>query len=86
MAEIEIGLGAVLQHVNFAMLIGAHRARVDVKIGIEFLEHDLQSPVLQECAQGSRRETFPQGTNHTTGDKNIFHFFFLFDFALGRFA
>ena len=43
MAEIEIGLGAVVQHVNFAVLIRVHRAGIDVEIGIELLEDDLQA-------------------------------------------
>ena len=49
MAEIEIGLRAVLQHVDFAVLVGAHRARVHIEIGIEFLQHDFQSPVSRVC-------------------------------------
>ena len=39
-AEIEIGLGAVVGDEHFAVLIRAHRARIDVEIGIELAEAD----------------------------------------------
>jgi hypothetical protein len=34
-AEIEIGLRAVVGHEDLAVLIRAHRARIDVEIGVE---------------------------------------------------
>jgi hypothetical protein len=40
MAEVEIGLGAVVGDVDLAMLIGRHRARIDVQIGIELADAD----------------------------------------------
>src|SRR6185503_3589258 len=38
--EIEIGLGAVVGDVDLAVLVGAHRARVDVDVGVELLQGD----------------------------------------------
>ena len=40
MPEVEIGFRAVLCHVNFAVLNGVHRSRVNVHIGVEFLSRD----------------------------------------------
>ena len=40
MAEIEIGLGAVVGDEHLAVLIRAHRARIDVEIGVELAEPD----------------------------------------------
>ena len=37
-AEVEVGLGAVLGHEHLAVLIGRHRARVDVDVGVELLQ------------------------------------------------
>jgi hypothetical protein len=37
MAEVEIGLGAVVGDIDLAVLIGRHRARIDVEIGSSFL-------------------------------------------------
>ena len=44
MAQIEIGLSAIVQDIDFAVLERAHRSRIDIEIGIEFLENDAQSP------------------------------------------
>ena len=72
-AEVEVGLGPVVQHVNFPVLKRAHRARIDVQVGIEFLKHHLEPSVFEQGAQRRGREPFSQGTDHATGDKNVFH-------------
>jgi hypothetical protein len=41
--EVEVGLGAVLGDEDLAMLEGAHRPRVDVDVGIELLQLDLEA-------------------------------------------
>ena len=51
MAEIEIGLGPVVGDVDFAVLIGAHRPRIDVQIGIELANADLVAARLQQGRQ-----------------------------------
>ena len=48
MAEIEIGLGAVVGDVDLAMLVGRHRPRIDVEIGIELAQADLVAARLQQ--------------------------------------
>src|SRR3546814_1421958 len=35
MTKIKVGFRPVVSHINFTMLIGRHRARIDVQIGIE---------------------------------------------------
>ncbi len=51
MAEVEIGLGAVVGDEHFAVLGRAHRARVDVEIGIELAQADGVAARLQKRAQ-----------------------------------
>ena len=36
MAEVEIGLGAVVGHEHLAVLVRRHRARIDIQVGVEF--------------------------------------------------
>ena len=74
-AEIEIGLRAVLQHIDFAVLIRAHRARIDIEIGIELLQYDFQPAMFQECAEGRRRETLPRELTTPPVTKIYFIFF-----------
>ena len=58
MAEVEVGLGAVVGHVDFAVLIGRHRPRIDVQIGIELADADLVAARLEKRPEGRREKTF----------------------------
>jgi hypothetical protein len=69
MAEVEIGLRAVVGHVDLAVLERAHRARIDVEIGIEFPQPHTIAACLQERAESRRRQTFAQRGDHAAGDE-----------------
>ena len=45
-AQIQIRFAAVVQHIDFAMLVGAHGSRIDVDVRIELLHPDPQSPAV----------------------------------------
>ena len=70
-AEVEIGFGAVVGHVHFAVLIRAHRARIDVQIRIALLEGDSETAAFEQTADRRRCNALAQGGNNTTGNKNI---------------
>ena len=44
--EVEVGFGAVLRYVHFAVLIGAHGTGVNVYVGVELLRGDLKTARL----------------------------------------
>ncbi len=46
-AEIQVGLRAVVRDEDFAMLVWTHRAGVDVEIRVELLVFDLQPALLE---------------------------------------
>ena len=71
-AQVEIGFTAVVQHVNFAVLIGAHRAGIDVDVGVELLHPHAQAPPLQEHADRSAGETLAERTDNAAGDEDVF--------------
>ncbi len=73
MPEVEIGLGAVVQDVDFAMLERVHRARIDVEIGIELLKNDAEPAQLQQGAEGRGGQAFPERTDNAAGDEDVFH-------------
>ena len=50
--EIEIRLGPVVQDEDLAVLERVHRARIDVDVRVELLEDDLETPGLEEAAEG----------------------------------
>ena len=76
MAEVEVGLRAVVEHINLAVLKRAHRAGVHVEVGIELLERHLEPAIFEQRAQRRRRQALAQRTHHTTGYKYKFHFKF----------
>ena len=57
-AQVEVGLGPVFGDEHLAMLVGRHRARIDVDVGIELLHGDRQATGLEQPAQGSGRDAF----------------------------
>ena len=49
-AEVEIGLGAVVGDEDFAVLVRAHRARVDVEVGVALHDDDAQTARFEELS------------------------------------
>ena len=49
--EIKIGLGAVVSHEHFAVLVGRHRSGIEIEIGVELAKPDLVAPRLQQRAE-----------------------------------
>ena len=72
-AEVEVGLGSVVEHVNFTVLKRAHRAGIDIEIRIEFLKDDFLATRLEEGAKRGSSEAFAEGADDATGDEYVFH-------------
>ena len=71
MAEVEIGLGAVVGDEHLAVLRRAHRAGIDVEIGIELAQAYGIAARLQESAERRRGQTLAERGNHAAGDEDI---------------
>ena len=54
MAQVQVGLGAVVRHEHLAVLQGAHRAGVHIDVGIQLLAGHLQPAGLEQTAQAGR--------------------------------
>ena len=72
MAQIEVGFRAVVGHIDLAVLEGAHRARIDVQVGVDLDHPDVQPAVDQEAADRGRGQALAQGADHAARDENIF--------------
>ena len=70
-AEIEVGLAAVVEHVDLAVLVGAHRPGIDVDVGVELLHLDPQAAGLEQHADRGAREPLAQRTDDTAGHENM---------------
>ncbi len=53
-AEIEIGLGAVVGDEHLAVLIGAHGSGIDIEIGVELAQTHAEPPRLKQRAERRR--------------------------------
>jgi len=54
MAEIEIGLSPVIGDEDLPVLIGAHRAGIDIEVGVELAQAHLEAARLQQRAERRR--------------------------------
>ena len=59
-AEVEIGLGAVVGDEHLAVLIGRHGAGIDVQIRVELAQAHLVAARLQQRAERRRSKTLAQ--------------------------
>ena len=69
-AEVEVGLGAVLGDEDLAVLERAHRPRVDVDVGVELLELDPEAAADEEAADRGCGDALAERGDHATGDED----------------
>ena len=70
MAQIQIGLGAVIRDKDLPVFKRAHRARIDIEIGVKFAQTHRKTAGLQQGTKGGRGQALAKRRDHTTGDKN----------------
>ena len=70
--EVEVGLGAVVGHVDLAVLIRAHRPGIDVDIRIELLQRDPVAVTFEEAPDRGGGQALAQRGHHAAGDENVF--------------
>ena len=70
-AQVQVGLSAVVGDEDLTVLEGVHGPRVHVQVGVELLEGYLQPSLLEEPPQRGRRDALAQAGDHAAGDENI---------------
>ena len=71
-AEVEIGLGAVVGDVHLAVLIRAHRAGIDVDVGVELLQRDLVAVAFEQAADRCRGQPLAERGHDAAGHEDVF--------------
>ncbi len=71
-AEVEVGLGAVIGNEHLAVLERAHSACVDVHIRVQFNDAYRIPSRLHESADGCGSYAFSQAGDYPSRDKDIF--------------
>ena len=69
-AEVEVGLGAVVGDEHLAVLERRHRARIDVEVRIQLDEGDLEAARFEDRGERRRRDALAQRGHHTAGDED----------------
>ena len=69
-AEVEVGLRAVVQDEDLAVLERVHRARIDVDVRIELLQDDLESAGLEEAAEGGGGDALAESGGDSARDED----------------
>ena len=72
MAEIQVGLGAVVGDEDLAVLQGAHGTRVHIHVGVQLLAGHLEAAALQQSAQRGGGDAFAQTGDDAAGHENKF--------------
>ena len=70
MAQIEVGLGAVIGDEDLAMLERGHRAGVDVQVGIELAQPDREAAGLQQRAERGGGQPLAERRHNTACDED----------------
>ena len=71
--EVEVGLGTVLEDIDLPVLVGAHRARIDVQVGVEFLDAHGEAAHLEQGAERGGGEALAERGDDAAGHKDILH-------------
>jgi len=75
-SEVEVGLRTVIRHEHLAVLVGRHRAGIDVEIGVQLLHEHLVPARLQKERERRARDSLAEGTHHAAGDEHVFDLLF----------
>ena len=70
-ADVEVGLGAVLGDEDLAVLEGAHRPGVDVEIRIELLQLDAKAARFEQPTERCSDDAFPERRDDSPRDEDV---------------
>ena len=70
-AEVEVGLGAVLGDEDLAVLERRHRPGIDVDVRVELLQGDLQPAGDEQAADRGRRDALAERGDDAAGDEDV---------------
>ena len=71
-AEVEVGLGTVLGDEHLAVLERAHGARIDVDVGVELEQRNLEATGFEDGGQGGGGDALAERGHNATGHEDIF--------------
>src|SRR4029450_8874533 len=70
-ADVEVGLAAVVGDEHLAVLEGVHRPGVDVDVRVELLHRDLETPGPEQSPGRGRGEPLSETRGNATGHEDV---------------
>ncbi len=70
-AEVEVRFGAVVGDEDLAMLVGRHRARVDVKVRVQLHDRDTGAAAFDQSPDRGGGDPFADGRNHAPRHEDV---------------
>src|SRR5205809_6820020 len=70
-AEVEVGLGPVVRHVDLAVLERRHRAGIDVDVGVELLDRHPEAALHEQPPQRGGRDALAERAHHAAGHEDV---------------
>src|SRR5689334_18527 len=70
--QVQVRLRAIVQHVDFAVLIRTHSAGVHVDVRVKFLDGDVEAACFEQPPNRRSGDSLANGTDHPTGDEDVF--------------
>ena len=70
-AEVEVGLAAVVGDEHLAVLERVHRARIDVDVRVELLHRDPQATQLEQATERRGRQALAERAGNASGHENV---------------
>jgi hypothetical protein len=71
MAQVEVGFSPIVQDEDLSVLIGAHRARVDVEVRVQLLDGNLKAAFFEQTPDRGGGDAFADGTDHASGKEDV---------------
>src|SRR5262245_2625037 len=73
MTQIEVGFGAIVGDVHLAVLVRAHRARIDVDVGIELLQGHAVAVAFEKRTDRRGGKSLTERRNNAACHEDVFH-------------
>src|SRR6266508_2924742 len=70
-ADVQVGLGAVVRDEHLTVLERVHGARIDVEIRIQLLHRDADATRGEETTEAGRRQALTKARGDTPRDENV---------------
>ena len=71
--QVEVGFGPVVQHEDFAVLVGAHGARIHVNVRIQLLHRHFEAALFEQAPGSCSGHALTNRADHAPSEKDVLY-------------